>query len=135
MDDQRPARKRRLRFSIRDLLLITIIAAVSIGWFLDHRVLALNAAKTDQAIKTIDVWRDRCNKIYASNQYIDKQLQRAQQALLRLRDYNPRLVDAALEVAHDINSFRPLPEDYPHWQKGHDQNYGPYGFQEFPNSP
>ena len=37
MTDSKPKR-RWFSFSIRDLLLVTVIAALAIGWWLDHRV-------------------------------------------------------------------------------------------------
>jgi hypothetical protein len=137
MDDQRVSGKRRLRFrlSIRDLFWLTLVAVLVVGWWLDHRVLAPKAALTDRAIKAIAAQKETINKLIGSNQYVEKQFQRARTALWMLRDYDPRLVDAATEVAHDINSFSPLPEHKPQWQQGHNKNYGPYGFQEFSDSP
>jgi hypothetical protein len=38
MSETKPKR-RWFRFSIRDLLLLTVIAALSVGWWLDHRKL------------------------------------------------------------------------------------------------
>ena len=38
MTETKPKR-RWFRFSIRDLLLLTVIAALTVGWWLDHRKL------------------------------------------------------------------------------------------------
>src|SRR5262245_59533300 len=42
----------RLRFSIRDLLLITVIAALAVGWWLDHRALVEQPRVVVYPIKT-----------------------------------------------------------------------------------
>jgi hypothetical protein len=34
-----------MKFSIRDLLLVTLIVALAVGWWLDHRSLAPDARK------------------------------------------------------------------------------------------
>jgi hypothetical protein len=43
MTEAKPKR-RWFRFSIRDLLLLTVIAALAVGWWLDHRRITRNAA-------------------------------------------------------------------------------------------
>ena len=38
----------RFRFTIRDLLLLTVIVALAVGWWLDHRKMAADSAKRDK---------------------------------------------------------------------------------------
>jgi hypothetical protein len=38
----------RFRFTIRDLLLLTVVVALSVGWWLDHRKLAADFARRDK---------------------------------------------------------------------------------------
>lgn len=40
-----------LRFTIRELLLLTLVAALAIGWWLDHRQLSHTAAESQMLQK------------------------------------------------------------------------------------
>src|SRR5690349_10974116 len=42
----------RFRFTIRDLLLLTVVVALAVGWWLDHK--RLDLAMNSRQIKTVD---------------------------------------------------------------------------------
>jgi hypothetical protein len=65
MDDQRPADKRRVRFSIRDLLWFALVVALATGWWTDYQsrryAISTNeyysnlyALKYDEKVRTLD---------------------------------------------------------------------------------
>jgi hypothetical protein len=62
MSDAKPKR-RWFIFSIRDLLLVTVVAALTIGWWLDHRALNAKLRKEydfelEQQLKLNDIRHD-----------------------------------------------------------------------------
>ena len=43
-----------MKFSIRELLLVTVIVALAVGWWLDHWRLTRPIKPAEQAAKTVD---------------------------------------------------------------------------------
>ena len=52
--------RRFFRFSVRDLLWLTLVVAVALGWLVRERQLR---ADVDRASEEIEVWRTRCEHI------------------------------------------------------------------------
>jgi hypothetical protein len=104
----------RPRFTIRDLLWLTLLVAMAIGWWLDHRELAPLASRTEQIIKIAQQQQHTISDIIGSNHNLDIWDRRMEEALRRLRQFDPKLVEAAIP-GYDRNSFPPLPDpkNYP----------------------
>ena len=108
MDDQRPAGKRRLRFSILNLLLLTAIVALTVSWWLDHRRLVTKTVLFEH-YKNLSYQEDKqIRDMTWSAERASKRIYRAENALAKMRNYDPRFVDVVMNS--QLNVDEPLPE-------------------------
>ncbi len=65
----------KFRFTIRDLLWLTVVAALAVGWWIDHRRLS---EKLDSAYGVdVDALLIKVEKLTQQNQSLMRQLQNA----------------------------------------------------------
>jgi len=69
MTDTKPKR-RWFRFSIRDLLLLTVIVAIATGWWLDHRRLVTLIPSSNPSNYLVDLNLSKDEKLSLSNRQI-----------------------------------------------------------------
>ena len=73
-----------MRFSIRDILWLTILVAIAVGWWLDHRA----STQTEQQLR-LELFAERVEQAQKSVAEIDE----------RVRDLTSQVRKAQLEAA------------------------------------
>ena len=66
-----------MKFSIRDLLLVTVIAALAVGWWIDHRQRVAEARRLEENWNATKSELTQAEKRAANNQKIVSALRRA----------------------------------------------------------